>query len=252
MAPRIAQPRKLYILRALGRDEPPETVEIEGVHWTRAQIVKHDFFAATAFYVDANGRKGVLKISRNTPWPGLPVRWLGYRLCRREVRIYSKLQAIPNIPRLLGRWGKYGFMHSYIEGRPLARGKPVPDGFFSELHTVLKKVHRRKIAYVDTNKPQNILVGDDGHPYLIDFQISWDHGPGWLLRRLQRGDFYHLLKHRRRMRPDEMTPEELERAKRVSFWVKVHRVLFKPYFVVRRVIFRKLEKDGRLIPSGSD
>jgi RIO-like serine/threonine protein kinase len=239
----------------MGRDEPPEQVEIDGTTWRRTEIVKHDFFAATAFYRDQAGNKSVLKISRCTPYFGLPVRWLGYRLCRREVRIYNRLQTIPNIPRMLGRYGRYGFLHSYVEGRPLARHKPVPDGFFSELYKVLKAVHYQKVAYIDTNKPQNILIGDDGKPYLIDFQISWDHGPAWLLRRLQRGDLYHLLKHRRRMRPDEMTPEELKlaaAAERVGFWVKVHRFIFRPYFLIRRKLFRKLEKDGRLLPSGSD
>ena len=43
-----------------------------------------------------------------------------------------------------------------------------------QLHDLLREIHRRNVAYVDTNKPENILLGDDGRPYLIDFQISWD------------------------------------------------------------------------------
>src|SRR6185295_15141631 len=97
----------------------------------------------------------------------------------------------------------------------LSKQHPVPDGFFAQLQALILELHRRGIAYVDTNKPENILLGDDGRPHLIDFQISWDlHDFGnwwlnrWWLHRLQREDFYHILKHKLRLRPDEMTPEE--------------------------------------------
>ncbi|MFN4242839.1 MAG: hypothetical protein ACK4PI_06330 [Tepidisphaerales bacterium] len=244
--------RKLASLRALGWDEPPATLEVDGRHWSRTALVKHDFFAATAFYEDGSGNKAVLKVGRTIPWCGVPLRWLGRLLRDREVRIYRKLADLPNVPKLLGTVGETGFLHAYVEGRPLERGKPVPDGFFARLEGLLRELHRRGIAYVDTNKPQNILLGDDGQPYLIDFQISWDGGPGWLLRRLQREDLYHLRKHWRRMRPDELTPEQLAAARQVGWWVRVHRAVTWPYFRVRRWLFRKLEKDGRLLPSGSD
>lgn len=245
-------PRKLHSLRALGKDDPPKALDVNGVHWTRTDLVKHDFFAATAFYVDPSGNRAVLKMGRVVPWCGVPLQWLGKWLRDREVRIYEKLHDLPNVPRMVARVGDTGFLHAFVEGRPLERGKPVPDGFFAELERLMAEVHRRGIAYVDTNKPQNILLGDDGRPHLIDFQISWDRGPRWLLRRLQREDLYHLRKHRRRMRPDEMTAEELVAAKHVGWWVRLHRVVTWPYFRVRRWLFRKLEKDGRLLPSGSD
>lgn len=228
------------------------TLQAAGRRWTRKHLVKHDFFAATAFYADDAGQKAVLKVGRVVPWCGLPLRWLGRRLRDREVRIYRKLADLPNVPAVLDVVGETGFLHAYIEGRPLERGKTVPDGFFAQLERLLLELHRRGIAYVDTNKPQNILLGDDGRPYLIDFQISWDCGPRWLLRRLQKEDLYHLRKHWRRMRPDELSPEALAAARRVGMWVRVHRVLTWPYFRVRRFLFRRLERDGRLLPSGSD
>lgn len=223
-----------------------------GAKWTRTDLIKHDFFAATAFYRNEAGNKAVLKIGRAIAFWGFPMKWLGRWLRDREVRFYAKLQDLPNIPRLLGEPTETSFLHSFVEGRPLDRKLPTPDGFFRQLTELFAEVHKRGVAYVDTNKPQNILLGDDGRPYLIDFQISWDRGPGWLLRRLQREDRYHILKHRRRMRPDEMTPEELAQASKKSAWVKVHRFITWPYFRIRRALFRKLEKDGRLLPSGSD
>lgn len=63
---------------------------------------------------------------------------------------------------------------------------------------------------MDSNEPENILFGDDGHAYLIDFQTSWGRRPNegrwperWWLALLQREDLYHVLEHKR---PD-MAPE---------------------------------------------
>ena len=55
------------------------------------------------------------------------------------------------------------------------------------------------------------------------------------MRRMQREDLYHIRKHRRRLRPDELTPEQIAESLRISGWVKLHRVLTWPYFRVRPV-----------------
>jgi serine/threonine protein kinase len=183
---------------------------------------------------------------------------MGRWSCRRELRFYRALADVPNVPRVLGTIGDTGFVHSFVPGRPLSRDLPVPDGFFRQLESLFDTVHERNIAYVDTNKPQNILIGPGGRPYLIDFQISWDlHviGDWWLsrliLRHFQSEDRYHLLKHRRRMRPDEMSPGELDRSRRKSILLRLHRVIFSPWFKLRRRTFKRLRDTGRLLPEGS-
>src|SRR6185369_1004878 len=137
---------------------------------------------------------------------------------------------------VLARVGKNGFVHEYVTGRPLQKGKPVPDRFFMQLTGLLEELHRRDIAYVDTNKPENILLGDDGKPHLIDFQISWDlHELGdnflnrWWLRRLCDSDIYHLLKHKKRFRPDQTTDDERTRIEQRGTLINLHRFLTRPY-----------------------
>ena len=248
-------------MRALGKAGLPRQFNLGGRTYRLARTVKHDFFAATAFYRDESGHTVVLKSGRTGDFAGVPLLWLGRWLCRRELRFYTRLADVPNVPAVLGTVGPTGFVHEFVPGRPLDKHLPVPDGFFDELRDLLAELHRRGIAYVDTNKPQNILLGDDGRPHLIDFQISWDAQdfdlPGlrtlnrWLLRRLQHEDFYHVLKHKRRIRPDEMTAEETEAAARKSALIRLHRFVFKPYFALRRRTFKRLRDTGRLMPEGS-
>jgi hypothetical protein len=250
--------RVAYSMRALGRAGLPKEFALGGTTYHLVRTVKHDFFAATAFYRSDAGRMAVLKVGRTTDFAGVPLEWLGRWLCQRELRFYTKLADLPNVPKVLGTVGTTGFVHDYVPGRPLEKDKPCPDGFFAELQQLLGEVHRRGMAYVDTNKPQNILLGDDGRPHLIDFQISYDlHELGdwapnrWWLRRLQNEDLYHVLKHKRRIRPDEMSAEENERAARKSALIRFHRFITKPYFLLRRRTFKRLRETGRLLPEGS-
>ena len=251
-------------MRALGKTGLPASFTIDGTTYRLTQTVKHDFFAATGFYATDAGRKAVLKMGRTEEFAGFPLDWLGKWLCGREMRFYTKLADLPNVPAVLGTVGRTGFVHAYVEGRPLSKDRPVPDGFFDRLRELFEELHRRDVANVDTNKPENILLGDDGLPHLIDFQISSDlteplplpvrmpRGVArWWLRRMQRADLYHVLKHKRRLRKDEMTPEEVEQAQRKGTLIRLHRVVFKPYFLLRRRTFKRLRETGRLLPEGS-
>ncbi len=257
--PARRHPRPAYDLRALGRNDLPPTITAGGRTWTLLKTVKHDFFAATGFYHDATtGERVVLKIGRTADWAGVPLAWLGRFLRRRETRFYERLKDLPNVPPVLGLVGETGFVHAYVVGQPLSKQVPIPDGFFEKLDELMIELHRRNIAYVDTNKPQNILLGDDGLPHLIDFQISWDLTElgnnlfnRWLLRRLQREDLYHIRKHKRRLRPDLMTEKEKVEAKRKSKLIQLHRWLFKPYFLLRRRTFKRMRDSGQLLPEGS-
>lgn len=236
-------------MRALGRDPLPPHFEIDAVSYHLVQSIKHDFVAATGFYEDDNGHRVVLKIARRVSLLGFPMQWMGRLLCQREMRFYRKLAEVPNVPRLLGTVGETGFVHDYVPGRPLAADQQVPPGFFDQLFALIGELHKRGIAYVDTNKPENILLGADGRPHLIDFQISWDWR--FMLKRMQREDIYHILKHKKRLCRNEMTPEELLRVKNKSFLIRLHRTVTKPYFLVRRRLFKHLREAGRLMPEGS-
>jgi len=250
--------RILYSLRALGADDLPEQVQVSGMTLRRTAEIKHDFFAATGFYESDDGMRAVLKMSRTADFCGLPLVWLGRWLCQREVRFYRALSDLPNVPAVLGAVGETGFVHAYVEGTPLSKDRPIPDDFFDQLTRLIGELHRRNIAYVDTNKPQNILHGFDDRPHLIDFQISYDlfdlgntFVNRWLLRKLQHEDFYHLLKHKKHLRRDLMTDAELAESERRSLLIRIHRAIATPIRKLRRRTLKRWRDSGRLMPEGS-
>jgi serine/threonine protein kinase len=109
----------------------------------------------------------------------------------------------------------------------------LPAGFLDELEGLLQAVHERGVAYVDLEKPANILLGDDGRPHLVDFQISLRR-PASLVRALQAEDRRHLLKHRKRLAPDTLTGAERAAIQQRSLPLRLHRLLTRPYFRLRR------------------
>jgi len=235
--------RRPELLRALGEAGPPQTIEIDGNSYQRTEIFKHDSWAATALYQGADG-KVVCKFNRQQPIFGLPMKWLGQRLAQREVQLMRAMDDVPNIPDAAGevvvnrKSLPFAAARRFIEGHPLGNRERVGDDFFPKLKEILALLHARHYAYVDLHKRENIIVGDNGEPYLIDFQISLHSSGRWpgrkILEVFQRADDYHLLKHFTRCRPDLFTEQELANARRRPKWIRAHRVIAVPFRELRR------------------
>ncbi|HVS39988.1 MAG TPA: hypothetical protein VMS17_30800 [Gemmataceae bacterium] len=248
-----ARPRPAA-LRALGRDDPPQEIEVDRALYHRVEIFKHDSWAATALYEGPAGRI-VCKFNRRQPLFGLPLAWLGRLLARREAHILALLADLPNVPaprgvvRVGGKRVENAVAHAYVAGRPLAQRDRVPDDFFPRLGRLLAEMHRRKMAYVDLHKAENILLGDDGQPYLIDFQISAVLGWRWpadtailrgLLTLLQRSDEYHFRKHVRHNRPDIYAEMPISQKVGRPWWIRAHRMIAVPFRSLRRRLLAQL------------
>lgn len=235
-------------LCALGRDDPPAVVTLASGSYRHLQTFKHDFFAATAVY-EGPGGKAVLKMGRRVAFFGLPTAWIGRWLTQREGRMYQLMSGIDGVPAWLGFDGPHCLAHAYVEGAPLNRRAEVGDDFFPRLSALIGEIHARGAAYVDLEKPENILLTAEGRPSLIDFQISVYFDPerggrNWLARRvlktLQLSDRYHLLKHWRRMRPDQLSAEQVAESYKAPFWIAWHRRIFRPLTLFRRWILVRL------------
>ena len=229
----------------------PDRVWLDGVEFRRGSILKKDFFS-TNLLLYGEGRTFVLKHSFFNFLLGRGFRWIARYLSQRESAIYARLQGVVGIPYLYPLRGTDFFLHEYIEGWPLSECHDVPDGFFDELADLVVRVHERGVAYADLSKRSNVIVTPEGRPYLIDFQISPVRTPpGSCLRRfvdrfvelIQVEDLYHVVKHKKSMRPDEMTEADWARYHRRTLPNRLHRILLRrPWLTIKR----------RIWPKGSD
>lgn len=229
------------LFRALGEADPPLEIEVRGCRLRRVTVFKHDSWAATALYY-GEGHRVVCKFNRREPIFGLPMSWLGRALARREAKFLKLLADEPNVPagcgsvRVNGRKSPTAVAHEFVPGQPLRIQDEVRPEFFQELERVVRELHRRRIAYVDLHKRENILVGEDGWPHLIDFQISarlprgWPLG--WLLRLLQECDRYHVAKHRHNQQHN--LQKDFKKFRRQPPWIRLHRLLTVPLRNARR------------------
>ena len=246
-------------LKALGHREPPATIHIAGKEYRLAHVFKHDSWAATAHYlpvqVPSSLEDGlVCKFNRIQPIMGVPMRWLGRWLAEREASALAQLADLNGIPAPFGpitvdgQTQPHAVAHAFIPGAPLKHDDVVNDLFFPRLARLLKQVHQRGYAYVDLHKRENILVDEQGQPWLIDFQVHFRLASKTLARwpimqcvlhALQTGDFYHLSKHVQRLRPDQahvLTDLPRER----PWWIRLHRIVAVPLRQLRRQLLTML------------
>jgi hypothetical protein len=66
-----------------------------------------------------------------------------------------------------------------------------------------------------------------------------------------RADIYHILKHKKRLRPDELSEQERRVVEKRSVMIRIHRAVTMPYKRIRRTTFKRLRESGRLLPEGS-
>lgn len=241
-------------------------VVVGGRRFQRVEVFKHDSWAATALYraaeTDASADRIVCKFNRVQSIWGLPSRWIGRVLASRESAFLRRLADVSGVPRDLGVVeidgvpARNAVAREFVDGRPLGPREAVPDDFFLELTNLLDAVHRRQVAYVDLHKRENVLVGADGRPYLIDFQVSFGVGERGLGRRLASGalsllqqmDDYHRVKLHRKCRPDQCRLSSADLASSRPWLVRVHRTFAQPLRTLRRRLLTVLgvrRGDGR-------
>jgi len=176
--------------------------------------------------VEINGHRAVHKDIREKP--SLVRYTLGSWLINKEYRIYRRLAGCPGVPRLHSRPDRWSILVEYIEGNSLKRGDPrVHDPAFSaRLYRLVKAIHARGVVHLDLRHRGNIMITDDGEPYVIDFNGSFYLGGNALGRRLlpwlKKVDSSGLLKLKERVTPNLLTEQERSRLR----WFRLIRRLW--------------------------
>jgi hypothetical protein len=245
---------------ACGKKPLPDQITVGENSYRLSQVFKNDFFAATALYEYSNKppepriptpQQIILKLNRQQHFLGLPLAWLGEMLCSHQISILRRLNHLNATPRFIARYGPTGLIYQYIPGRTLKENKQkLPDDFFDRLLRLLRQIHNAGVVYLDTNKRDNIILGPDGRPHLVDFQISLHIGKRFLFSRrlaeflrntLQNADLYHFYKHKRKLAPELLTPDEYPLSRPTSKAIRLHRLAATPLRNLRRNLLRRLQ-----------
>lgn len=97
---------------------------------------------------------------------------IGRILICREAKVYRKLKGIAGIPAFYRTINGLAIVIEKIEGKHLLeyrRGTKLPDIFFPTLKKTVEQMHDLGVAHCDLKRAPNIIVGDDGKAYIIDW-----------------------------------------------------------------------------------
>jgi RIO-like serine/threonine protein kinase len=180
--------------------------------------------------IEENGKRAVVKdfsvngfIYRNVA---------GRFLVWREKKAYEKLEGIKGIPVFYGSVDGLAIIIEEITGKSMKavhKTTGIPEKFYSDLHDLLKAIHSAGLAHCDLKRAPNIIMGDDGMPYLVDWSASISAGEfgifplSMIFKRFVRDDFNSIIKLKLKYNPEIVSREEKDRYMNRGFFERVVR-----------------------------
>src|SRR5262245_22503024 len=211
---------------------------------TATQCLKRDAFGTILLCSEGNRCWIRREISGVSPW----LRPIARHAMRRELRALAHLAGLPGVPAVLA-CERDALERTLLPGVPLAASAPT-SAWFRRARLLLRALHRRGIAHNDLAKPENWLVLADGQAGVVDFQLAVRGPPRarWL-RLMAREDLRHLLKHKRALRPDDLSPTEQRLLARRSWAASTWRHFVKRiYNLLTRRLLHWSDREGRGYP----
>lgn len=144
----------------------------------------------------------------------------GRFLVWRERKAYRKLKALRGVPTPYRVVDGLALVLEQIPGRDLKKVKremQIPEAFFDDLKDLVDSLHIHGVAHCDLKKATNILVGNDGLPYIIDWGASISEKEfgffplNSIYRRFVLDDHLAVIKLKFRYAPHAITQEERKR-----------------------------------------
>jgi len=136
---------------------------------TRAELGR-GYQARTTLYHAPFGRF-VVKTARGM-WPW---RALGEAAIRREHAIYARIAGVPGIPQCIGLIDQKRLVLEFLEGgtfRDREHDIEHWGEFFERLLGTIRGIHARGVAHGDLKRKDNLIVGLDERPYIVDFGVA--------------------------------------------------------------------------------
>jgi hypothetical protein len=169
--------------------------------------------------IQKDGVLAIVKDYRRTPFFFRST--VGAWLIGREYKFHRKLVGVQGVPRIFRKLDRYANVFQYVDARPIERSDHdiLGELFFVQLRERMERIHTRGVVHLDLSHKGNILVSKGGEPVIIDFNSGFYVGNGFIGRRLlfpilKRIDYYGILKLKKRLSPDALTPGERSYLKR--------------------------------------
>ena len=204
--------------------------------WANAVLSKYNDGSVEWVVKDFSPRSWII---RNT---------LGRWFLRRELRALQKLSDVMGIPQRAFALDSMALCYVFKPGQTLrwhySRKGSVDREYFLKLEELVKAMHTSGVIHLDLRNGENVLLADDGSPFLLDFQSAITVGcvPRFMRAFLRSVDMSGVYKHWSEITPDSMDDERkaaLERMnKKRKYW------FVKGYFIeeTQRVVSNKFKE----------
>ena len=142
---------------------------------------------------------------------------VGRFLVWRESKAYRRLKGLKGVPVFFRTIDGLALVVKEIPGTDIETQnvmENLDDGFYNDLKVLIKNIHKRGLAHCDLKRAPNIMKGDDGKPYIVDwaavvsiselrfFPLSLIYG------RFLQDDLNAVTKLKLKYRPESVSPEE--------------------------------------------
>jgi len=165
--------------------------------------------------IEENGKRAVVKdFSAN----GFMYRNIvGRFLVWREKKAYEKLNGIKGVPVFYRVINGLALVMEEIPGENLKavhKTIGISEQFYSDLYSLLTAIHKAGLAHCDLKRAPNIILGDDGRPYIVDwsaaiFKDEFRFFPlSLIFKRFVRDDMNAIIKLKLKYNPEMVSPEE--------------------------------------------
>lgn len=175
-------------------------------------------------------------------------RVVGPLLIAREAQALARLDGMAGVPVLYRRVDSRGVLMSFVPAKPWSKADAPPRAF-DDLYTLLGEMHARGVAHCDLRTAGNILMDDEGRPYLVDFVArvhrgrAWNLPWNWVFRAFCRADRDALAKLKVRFAPELATDAERRRSVHRSWLARFPRAVGMAIRSLTRLFVRR--KHGR-------
>ncbi len=183
------------------------------------EVIREPSSTRPAVWVLENdGLRAVVKDFRHNRF--LYRNFIGRFLIWREKKAYRRLRGVRGVPRLYRELGGLALAFEEIQGgslENLEKEAQLPEEFFKALRDLVTEVHERGLAHCDLKRAPNVLLGNDGRPYIVDWSSAilereFRFFPLTIIyRRFILDDFNAVTKLQLRHCPEKVSPAEKER-----------------------------------------